>query len=95
MTATTKFHSHHQLHRKRRFRVRPQSLGVGFESFDVADFRAPNKATDHEDLMLEPHPLQYLAGWASFVLWMALVGLLVLNSDLLLSFLWLLLGRHF
>ena len=95
MTATTKFHSHHQLHRKRRFRVRPQSLGVGFESFDVADFRARNKAVEPDDLMPEPHPLQYLTGWASFVLWMSLVGVLVLNSDLLLSMLWVFLGRHF
>jgi hypothetical protein len=95
MTAATKLHSHLRLRRRRRFHVRPQSLGVGFESFDVPDFRARPKSVEHDDLMPEPHPLQYLAGWASFVVWALLIGILVLNSDLLLNVLWLFLGRHF
>jgi len=68
---------------------------VGFETFDVADLRACQKSVQHADLMPEPHPLQSLAGWASFVLWTLLIGILVLNSDLLFSLLWLFLGRHF
>jgi hypothetical protein len=28
-----------RMHRKRRFHIRPQSLGSGFEKFDVPDFR--------------------------------------------------------
>lgn len=95
MTATAKLDSHHRLHRKRRFHVRPQSLGVGFESFDVANFRTRNQTPEHNDLMPLPHPLQYLAGWLRLVLWMVLLGILVLNSDLLIGFLWIVLGRHF
>jgi len=95
MTAVTKLLSHFRLRRRRRFRVRPQSLGVGFESFDVADFRVRHKSVEHDDPAPEPHPLQYLAGWASFLLWMVLIVILVLASGLLLNVLWLLLKRHF
>jgi hypothetical protein len=94
MTATPKLHSHHHVQRKRRFRVRPQSLGIGFESFDVADFRVRNKTAEHNEVMPIPHPLQYLAGWINLVLWVLLLGFLVLNADIVLGFLWLFLGRH-
>ena len=70
-------------------------MGIGFDSFDVADFRARNKVPDGDELMPEPHPIQYLAGYASVVLWLLLLGILVLNSDLILAFVWLLIGRHF
>jgi hypothetical protein len=93
MTATSHLDFRHRTHRKRKFHVRKQSLGVGFESFDVAAFRVENVVTKR-DLTREPEPIQYLTGWFTFVLWMLLVGLLVLNWDLLLAFVWLLLGRH-
>jgi hypothetical protein len=96
MTTSGKLHPHHRAHRKRRFRVRPQSLGIGFEFFDVADFRArksPQAPAANPDPGRER--FQYLAGWVNFVLWMVLAGILVLNSDVLLAVFWFLIGRHF
>ncbi len=71
-------------------------LGIGFEFFDVADFRArksPQAPAANPDPGRER--FQYLAGWVNFVLWMVLAGILVLNSDVLLAVFWFLIGRHF